>query len=293
MCGAPLNLDLALSYAGGSDLVLFNPPVGSTGYTITTSTGAAIVPGTTDFGNHADDGTTTIFLPFSFTFYGQTFSSATLSSNGNLQFNTANTAYGNACLPATGFTDAIFPHWDDLRTDTAGSGIFTSISGVAPSRIFNIEWRATYYNPSGVSLNFELRLYEGQPRMDVIYGNLNGTGSSATVGIQHGSTFTSFECNAGGLSPGLQLTIQPGSCPDGGGPCLPPTPTILSPSWNGANLTFSFATTSGFTYEVQYKNSLDDPVWQTLQSVPGNGAVIPISVSTTTPAQRFFRLYAH
>src|SRR3954463_1528851 len=33
-------------------------------YIITTSTGASLVPGTTDTGNHTDDGTTAIVLPF-------------------------------------------------------------------------------------------------------------------------------------------------------------------------------------------------------------------------------------
>ena len=46
-----------------------NCPVGD--YTITTGSGT-IVPGTTDIGNHADDGMTTIALPFPLTFYGQT-----------------------------------------------------------------------------------------------------------------------------------------------------------------------------------------------------------------------------
>src|SRR5262249_42450745 len=100
-----------------------------------------------------------------------------------------------------------------------GNGIFTSITGTAPNRIFNIEWRAIYYS-SGLPLNFEIRLYENGGRIDFIYGNLSGNGSSATVGIQHGAPFTSFECIAGGLSPGLQLTFQRGSCLDGGGSCV-------------------------------------------------------------------------
>ena len=46
-----------------------------------------------------------------------------------------------------------------------------------PNRIFNIEWRAVYYNAgSGTgNANFEVRLYEGQSRFDVIYGNLTNS----------------------------------------------------------------------------------------------------------------------
>src|SRR3954470_3323224 len=53
-------------------------------YAITQSTGASIVPGTTDVGNHTDDGTTNIALPFAYSLYDQTFTSVNVSSNGNL-----------------------------------------------------------------------------------------------------------------------------------------------------------------------------------------------------------------
>ena len=41
-------------------------------------------------------------------------------------------------------------------------GIFTSISGTAPNRIFNIEWRAQFF-PGVGGANFELRLDRGKP----------------------------------------------------------------------------------------------------------------------------------
>src|SRR5260370_38897582 len=107
-------------------------------------------PGTTDIGNHIDDGTTTIVLPFSYTLYDQAFTNINLSSNGNAQFVTNSTAYINECLPSPTINSyAIFPYWDDLYTGNAGYGIFTSISGTAPNRIFNIEWRAQYFPGSG------------------------------------------------------------------------------------------------------------------------------------------------
>ena len=68
-----------------------------------------------------------------------------------------------------------------------GFGIFTSVSGNAPNRIFNIEWRAQYFPGSG-SANFELRLYEGQRRFDVIYGTLtngNTIGHSRSAEKRH------------------------------------------------------------------------------------------------------------
>jgi hypothetical protein len=289
-CGTPININALFSYVGGADPGSFNLPVFSAGYSMTSTTGASIVPGVTDIGNHIDDGTTTIALPFSYSFYGTLYTSAALCSNGNIQFNTVNTAYSNGCLPASGFTDAIYPHWDDLRTDAAGSGIFTSTTGVAPNRIFNIEWRATYYSGAG-SLNFEARLYEGQQRLDLIYGILNGTGASATVGVQHGNTFTSYECNGvgGALSLGQQLTFQATTCSSGGGQCPAAAPTIPAPSISGGNFTFSFATDSCRTYNVQYKNNINDATWLLAQSFAGDGTTKVFSTPVSS-AYQFYRL---
>ena len=58
------------------------------------------MPGTTDTGNHGDDKVTTIPLPFSYTLYDQTFTCINVSSNGNAQFMTTDTAFTN--LPAVG-----------------------------------------------------------------------------------------------------------------------------------------------------------------------------------------------
>src|SRR5215208_6515982 len=62
-----------------------------TGQYTVTEIGGSIVPGTTDIGNHGDDTVTTVALPFSFTLYGQSFTSINLSSNGNAQFVTTDT----------------------------------------------------------------------------------------------------------------------------------------------------------------------------------------------------------
>src|ERR1043166_2135263 len=179
----------------GNYTVLGCPP--SDHYTIS-QISATIVPGTTDIGNHGDDTVTTIALPFSYTVYDQAFSSVNLSSNGNAQFTTTDAAFTNQCLPWTTHNYTIYPYWDDLYLVNAGFGIFTSISGTAPNRIFNIEWRSQYFPGSG-SANFELRLYEGQTRFDVIYGTTTNGNTSATAGVQKNDTaFDQYFCNGSG-----------------------------------------------------------------------------------------------
>ena len=128
------------------------------------------VPGETDIGNHGDDTVTTVAMPFPYTLYDHTFNSINLSSNGNAQFTTTDNAGTNVCLPWLSHNFTIFPYRDDQRTDanpgcsaySGGTcGIYTSVSGIAPHRILNIEWRAVYNNNTSQHANHELRLDQG------------------------------------------------------------------------------------------------------------------------------------
>ena len=154
---------------------------------------------------------TNVPLPFSYTLYDQAFTSVNLSSNGNAQFTTTDAAFTNQCLPSAAHNYTIYPYWDDQYLVNSGFGIFTSVSGTAPNRIFNIEWRAQYFPGSG-NANYELRLYEGQTRFDVIYGTISNGNTSATAGVQKDDTnFDEYFCNgAGGAATGGQSYILQG-----------------------------------------------------------------------------------
>jgi hypothetical protein len=191
------------------------------------------VPGTTDIGNHSNDLVTTIPLPFSYTLYGTTFTSINLSSNGNAQFTTTAANPVNVCLPWSGHNATIFPYWGDLRTDAQPGcsgfpggtcGIYTSVSGGAPNRIFNIEWRTVYWDPISQTqrANFELRLYEGQTRFDVIYGEVFYGNLRATAGTQRDDNcFNQYFCNGVGGPASGGWTLVPVGTPS-------PTPTATS-----------------------------------------------------------------
>jgi hypothetical protein len=192
--------------------------------------GGSIVPGTTDTGNHGDDVVTTVALPFSYALYDQTYNNINLSSNGTAQFTTMDNNWVNVCLPWLTHNYSVFPYWDDQRTDQFSGcsgfpggtcGIYTSVSGTAPNRIFNIEWRTVYFSNTAQHANHELRLYEGQSRFDIIYGTVDQGNTSATAGVQRDDTiFTQYFCNgSGGAASGGQsyIYIPP--------PCPSPTPT--------------------------------------------------------------------
>ena len=197
-----------------------NVSPGPANYTMTTSTGNTLVPGTTLVpGSQADDATVLITLPFTYSAYNTNYTQLRASTNGNLQFTTNNTAFSNTCpLPNSAMGVAFFPHWDDQHTGrTASEGIYTSVSGVAPNRIFNIEWRAEYFSPTtnAIVINYVARLYEGQQRVDFIYGTVQNGGVSASIGVQNfaGGASTTFSCNTNTITSGLGVSFTMNAFP--------------------------------------------------------------------------------
>jgi len=202
-------------------------------YVFTTAT-ATIVPGTVDTGNHCDDCFTQITLPFPVRLYDQTFTQVALDSNGKAHFPSGVSGFPFVCFPIPNATYVIVPYLEDLLTNTAcpggPCGIYTSISGTAPNRIFNIEWRATYFTGGG-SANFEIRLYEDQSQgFDVIYGLISRANSGAFAGVQRDQTrFTQYACGQGGdVSNGRLVMYDLPPCPTGTPPTSTRTPTTVS-----------------------------------------------------------------
>jgi PKD repeat protein len=68
----------------------------------------------------------------------------------------------------------------------------------------------------------------------------------------------------------------------------PPLISVYPP--DQSNFVFSFPTFTSRTYVVQFKNSLDDSNWQTLQSAPGDGATRFVTNALADAPQRFYRL---
>ncbi|PYL60074.1 MAG: hypothetical protein DMF31_05370 [Verrucomicrobia bacterium] len=207
----------------------------------TTAGTLLIVPGTSDTGNHCDNCDTAVTLPFPFRLYGVTYTSVMVSSNGRLDFLCNNEPAGGfgVCLPAGSrncpFDYTIFPLWTALDTDIGlvgcstwanGCGIFTSISGTAPNRIFNIEWHALLNFTSNTPQDFEVRLYENDPnqRFDVIYGtvgNAFGLNYLWVGGVQGPPGFFTEDFCQTGVSPPRTNVSRTYTFV----PCGSPTPT--------------------------------------------------------------------
>ena len=197
-----------------------------------------IVSANTDTGNHCAWCDTTINLPFPFVLYDQTFTAVMVNSSGRLDFvcNNEPSGYTETCLPAPPnncpYDYTIFALWSEWYTGIGatgcstwanGCGIFTSTSGSAPNRVFNIEWHAVRRENDALTANFEVRLYENDPnrRFDLIYGVIQpypGSLNLFTAGVQGSAGFFSQDfCNVPPPQ-NVSTTYTMPSCPT-------PTPT--------------------------------------------------------------------
>jgi subtilisin family serine protease len=149
--------------------------------------------GGTNTGLNSDDGSLSVMLPFSFTFYKQAFTSVKISSNGYLVFGgSAATAYANADIPATAAPNGLVaPYWDDLNA-SAGGSIWYRTTGTSPNRKFTVAWVGVpHWSATANPITFQVSLEEGTNDVffqyrDVNHGNANfDYGLSATVGVEN------------------------------------------------------------------------------------------------------------
>lgn len=197
-------------------------------------TTGAIEPGTTLVPySRCDDCTVLLDLPFTFRLYDRVFTQAIAGDNGTLGFLGNPNDINNSCLPKYGHQYEIFAHWQDLDMSPAtcpSCGIFTSVSGTSPSRIFNIEWRACGYSYgcSRGAVNFEIKLHEVGDGFDIVYGTVTDGGSHATIGVQRESSvntqYTQVGCNLGGFANGLTLLFRQPDCRNTATPTATPPP---------------------------------------------------------------------
>ena len=185
-------------------------------YVVVASNGT-LTPGTTNIGLAGDDAVRSIELPFPVTFFDQRFTSATVSTNGNIQFNTADRDVPDPgeCLPEDDFGAAIFAYFADLDLASYGSGaggVFTATTGTAPNRRFFVEWRGEHVDSQN-DVNFEVQFTEGSRGIHVIYGSVGSTNAPVVIGVQASNTgpATLWRCEeeGGTVVSGTRLTFRP------------------------------------------------------------------------------------
>ncbi len=108
-----------------------------------------------------DDQSMRVTLPFEFVYYGESYSSVAVCTNGYIAFGEGaenDPHYRNHALPsATGPNGMIAPFWDDLQT-ISGGGIFTYYD--VTDHVFIVQWNNMNSNGSGGRNTFELLLLD-------------------------------------------------------------------------------------------------------------------------------------
>lgn len=173
------------------------------------------IPGDTLFPLVGDDASMPLPLPFPFTFYGQTYNTIYISTNGNGNFLAPDARYTSVCLPnPSAIRGMVAPLWDDLLVGVGAAGrIWTKVQGEAPNRQLIIEWRdVTFFGRPGAA-TFEVILEEGTGSISYQYNrtDLNGDGRNATIGIQNqdGTIATQYSCHEAAVGVGKVIQIFP------------------------------------------------------------------------------------
>ncbi len=140
-----------------------------------------------------DDAGATVNLPFSFNFYGTSYTTASVSSNGYILFGgtvaSSTTVNGNLAMPNTATNNnSIALTGCDLHTRTTGS-VDTFTVGVAPTRKFVVRYNdMRFFSDATTSLvSGEIVLNEGSGVIEIVVGTVNaGTDTrTRTLGIEN------------------------------------------------------------------------------------------------------------
>ncbi len=139
-----------------------------------------IRPSGTSVGIAGDDSISTpIAIGFDFPFYDGTFGSVRVCTNGFLSFTSSDATYVNQPLPGPGAPEnLIAAFWDDLYVNSAADVVYARTPDtftVQFDHIFNLNGTGPY--------TFQIVLHAGGA-IDLLYLDMQGTMTSATVGIQ-------------------------------------------------------------------------------------------------------------
>ena len=177
--------------------------------------GAGYVQGDTPLALTGDDAATSVPLPFPFFFYGQTYDTAFVTTNGNLNFLAANTTFSNTAIPSTATPNAaIYPMWDDLNVVSGTGSMWTRTTGTAPNRSFLVEWRNVDFFNTTLRVDLEAQLNE-DGTIVTRYRNIDTDpreqGNSATVGIENaaGTIALQYSFNTAVLSDAQSIRFRP------------------------------------------------------------------------------------
>ncbi|MET8125289.1 S8 family serine peptidase [Streptomyces sp. NPDC005065] len=138
-----------------------------------------------------DEDAKTIALPFPVKLYGVSYSHASVTTNGLINFLEPRLGdYDNVALPSAGKPNGtVAAFWDDLTLDRKSS-VQTATTGPAGSRTFAVVWNnAAFAGNTSARVSFEAVFDEATGSVTFQYQGLSAAspenGASATVGIEN------------------------------------------------------------------------------------------------------------
>jgi len=131
----------------------------------------------------ADDQALPVTLPWAFPYYGLTYTTASVSTNGNIHFSADTSDYANRTIPSGRLPNAmICPFWDDLSPQLSGSVYYYND---AANNRFIVQYDSVpHYVSTTGRYTFEAILYN-TGRIVFQYQSLTGAVNSCTVGIEN------------------------------------------------------------------------------------------------------------
>ncbi|MHB8872720.1 MAG: CARDB domain-containing protein [Myxococcaceae bacterium] len=167
-------------------------------------------------------------IPFDFKYFGQTYSTVTVTQHGYLVFVGDDGTTANMGIPNTNTStyypiSFVAPWWDYLYKST-GSYIRSQTVGTAPNRRTVIEWKVSA-SSTGPLFTFEVQIFESTNQIRFLYGPTAPSTGTATVGMQ--------KTTSSGIAAMTCTTASSGACGTGNFPVnqmfdflLPPDLTV-------------------------------------------------------------------
>lgn len=169
-----------------------------------------------------DDDYWVLSTPFPVMFYGANYSEIACSTNANLQFSSDPERYTSTTninqIPSNKMDGAIFAFMTDMRTDVyAADDFYSGMIGVAPQRIFVIDWQGSFYS-NDQPVRFQVHFREDSAIISLLYGvgsNFKAPlmdphdGDAFYVGVQQFGETGPFTRYDGDLSDFLLLNFDP------------------------------------------------------------------------------------
>jgi len=210
-----------------------------------------VTPGTRlSTASNSDDNFSTLSITFPFTYFGQTYSTAYVSSNGFLTLGSSAGASQpqNTMLPDPSTPNGVIaPMWADLDPSAGGGGVYAGLTGTTGNHVLHVEWyQVPHFDFFGSSqkVTFELSLYEATGKVvfrwqNTDFGNPDWDfGADATAGVENpaGTVGRQISFDQPTLTNGRAVSCSFGAAP-------PPAPSITTSSLADATNTQAYSQT--------------------------------------------------